>query len=314
MTPMTHAFESNDDTDSSGSVDSSKSSLLENNDEEFDFIESQWEDDVETGLIIRWPRDRDDDEDNNNNNNNNNSTIAPRKPLHLSTKLSEDRIAPLFDGVQWAGTRVWKAAILGLKYLLEHYGDRRSLLELGCGLGVPGMLWYLLKEEEYEERRRRQQQLENDDTTNGCRVVLTDMPDLLPQLRANVEQNFDDNVNSNNTIRVQALDWSKDGINSLLDEHPQPFDVCLNCDCIYEPLYGKDSWQALADVLSVIAERSPSTLLVTSVERRKGDGLEDFLQRLTSSGKVGPIPRVFRDDDDKHHVIEIYVTQGMQSN
>jgi hypothetical protein len=88
------------------------------------------------------------------------------------------------------------------------------------------------------------------------------------------------------------------------------FDVCINLDCNYEPLYGQDSWEALADILQTMAEVSPSTLLVTAVERRNADGLEDFLNRLQSSPHVQPIELVSRNDDDKHHVIEIYVTQG----
>ena len=97
---------------------------------EFDFIESTYENDVETGLTINFP----------------NSS----RPLHLSTKLEQDEIAPLFNGTQWAGTRIWKAAVLALEYLLEKYPHKddhastKSMLELGCGLGLPAMVWHLL--------------------------------------------------------------------------------------------------------------------------------------------------------------------------
>jgi hypothetical protein len=223
----------------------------------------------------------------------------------LSTKLSEDAIAPLFDGTQWAGTRVWKAAIVALEYCLEHYAPtttttKTSMLELGCGLGVPGMLWHLLLDQ---------------------RVVVTDQPDLVSQLDANLQRNFPDSSSSSsstsndNTIQAQALSWSAEGIRALLLQQQQSssFDICLNCDCIYEPLYGRDAWEALSDVLSVIATESPSTILVTSVERRNGDGLEHFLERLEGTGTVvTPIQRVLRNSEDPHHVIEIYVTKGIQ--
>lgn len=208
----------------------------------------------------------------------------------------------MFDGTQWAGTRVWKAAVLGLECLLEHYPDKQNLLELGCGLGVPGMLWHLIKESEATPDHEK----ENN-------VLLTDMPDLLPQLQENVQRNFDENgkclPQNIGSIQAKALEWSRQGVIELLEQHP-PFEICLNCDCIYEPLYGRDSWEALADVLAVVAETSPSTILVTSVERRRGDGLESFLERLAATGTVRPIERVLRNDEDKHHVIEIYVTQG----
>ena len=94
--------------------DSSASSV------EFDFIKSTYENDVETGVEISWPN-------------------SPRA-LQLTTKLEQEEIAPLFNGVQWAGTRIWKAAVLALEYLLEQYpNDPKSMLELGCGLGLPGM-------------------------------------------------------------------------------------------------------------------------------------------------------------------------------
>ena len=141
-----------------------------------------------------------------------------------------------------------------------------------------------------------------------AKVVATDMPDLLPQLQANLDRNFEE-FSEASYIRAEALDWSREGILELIGKHSS-FDICLNCDCIYEPLYGRDSWEALADVLAAMAEASPSTVLVTSVERRRGDGLELFMERLKAAGTVGDIERVLRDDSDKHHVIEIYVTQG----
>jgi hypothetical protein len=243
---------------------------------DFDFIESTWENTVETGLIIRWP--------------------TASRALYLTTKLEEAEIAPLFHGTQWAGTRVWKAAVLALEYLLEHYssssrnsdsGAPKSLLELGCGLGVPGMLWHLLHEEKNK-------------------VVITDQPALMSQLQENVDNNFA----GNDSIQPKPLSWSEEGLSTLLQECGN-FDICLNCDCIYEPLYGRDAWEALADVLGSLAKKSPNTLLVTSVERRRGDGLENFFERLLATGSVAPIKQVLRNDDDKHHIIEIYITHGM---
>jgi predicted nicotinamide N-methyase len=239
--------------------------------EEFDFIESTWENMVETGLIIRWP--------------------TASRALHLSTKLEEAEIAPLFNGTQWAGTRVWKAAVLALEYMLEHFTEDssgpKSLIELGCGLGVPGILWHLLHDEKNK-------------------VVVTDMESLMSQLKENVDKNFPDNK----LIHTRSLSWSEVGISKLLRTHGD-FDICLSCDCIYEPLYGRDSWEALADVLGYVGKVSPKTVLVTSVERRRGDGLEQFFERLEGKGTVAPIQLVLRNDEDKHHVIEIYITYGI---
>ena len=260
------------------------------------FLTSEWKDSVEIGLTVSWP--------------------SLTQTLHLSTQLPETAIAPLFDGTQWAGTRVWKAALLAFQYLEQQQQQQNSitgtsLLELGCGLGVPGMLWHILCKERYGDNK-----LDND----NHRVILTDQPSLVSQLNENIESNF---PNNDHQITAQALSWSRQGILDLLKELNSnndndddnsndlfQFDICINCDCIYEPLYGRDAWEALADVLQIMAEVSPSTLLVTAVERRNGDGLEDFLQRLQVSPHVEPVELVLRNDDDKHHIIEIYVTRG----
>lgn len=273
-----HHQEQDDPSESSSSDDQ----------EEFDFITSQWENGVEVGLRLDWP--------------------GSRRPITINTKLTEDRIAPLFDGTQWAGTRVWKAAVVALEYLLEAHPEGGSLLELGCGLGVPGMLWHLL----HEEKREQQQQ---------PRVVLTDMPDLLPQLEANMQNNFEGYYGR--SIQAKDLDWSIEGIQKLWKDEGdlaisedgnnrqrKIFDICLNCDCIYEPLYGRESWESLADVLAEISRQSPDTVLISSVERRTADGLENFIERLQATGVVESVQRVLRNEEDPHHIIEVYVTKG----
>jgi hypothetical protein len=332
--------------------DDSDDSTVSTDDEEFsEFITSQWKESVEVGLVIRYPLlftnylaaagPSDEKAKKEESPVETKSVVgssiviectdgdADKPPLEdlpppntlptltLSTVLEEKSIAPLFDGTQWAGTRVWKAAVLGLEYLLRERqrqpigeGSRLgSLLELGCGLGVPGMIWKQILSTELQE----QQQLP------PPRVVLTDRDSLVSQLRANVEANFPDDP----SIVAMALDWSREGITSLLrdelakrgpaapSEGTPIFDVCLNCDCVYEPLYGREAWESLADVLSEVASASPATLLVTALERRNGDNVEGFLERLEVSGKVEtPIERAIRHDQDPHHVIEIYVTRG----
>ena len=64
--------------------------------------------------------------------------------LKVSLLLSEDELAPLFDGAAWAGTQLWDAAIHSVDYISEHYSLLMQapgcrLIELGCGTGVPGM-------------------------------------------------------------------------------------------------------------------------------------------------------------------------------
>lgn len=63
--------------------------------------------------------------------------------LELSTVLPPTAIAPMFDGTQWAGTRLWRAAIVAVRYLeqnrdllLDATGrGNKTILELDVGWG-----------------------------------------------------------------------------------------------------------------------------------------------------------------------------------
>lgn len=296
--------------------------VLEDSDDEFvdQFLESHWEEGVETGLTVKWPGLKDD------------SNNTQHYALHLSTKLPETSIVPLFDGTGWAGTRVWKAALSAVQYMEQHCLSMErplSLLELGCGLGVPGMLWHKLQLQIHNHNGiETNQHLQR--FTREYQVLLTDQPSLVSQLEANLQSNFP----NDSRIKARPLPWNQQGLLDLLMEDQSDavephnssiskvvapssffsFDICLNCDCIYEPLYGKDAWMALADVLAAMAKISPRTILITSVERRVEDGLESFLQRLEESPFVSKSECVMRNDQDKHHVIEIYITTPVGRN
>jgi predicted nicotinamide N-methyase len=235
---------------------------------------------LETGITVQWPG---------------------LSQLNLSTLLEQDDLAPLFAGAQWAGTRVWHAAICMVKYLFEHRQDQQqqlftsnsTLLELGCGLGVPGMICHQLW---------------------NCRTYLTDQPSIMSQLQRNLKHNFPEtNVTS---IHARALTWSRTALQELIQQeelltknnNKQGFDVVINCDCVYEPLYG-DSWKALADVLDEVLRMSPHCLVYTSVERRNADAVDKFLQRLEgqSCHHVSRVKLLWTDPKFK---IEIYQAIG----
>lgn len=173
-----------------------------------------------------------------------------------------------------------------------------SCLELGCGLGVPGMLLHRLFPE-------------------TSRVVLTDCDALLPQLRHNVAQNF----GTLSRVTAEALDWENEqDLVRLLQEassiheddcavtanptmtstRMHAFDVVLNCDCIYEPLYG-ESWKALLKVQIALLEHNPDTLMLTSLERRKFDGADRYLAAMEVHPLVDRVDLVHTDNP-----VEIY--------
>lgn len=219
--------------------------------------------------------------------------------LRLSTLLEEDDIVPLFDGAGWAGTRVWAAAIWGIKYLIDEYGDQNlSLCELGCGLGVPGMIWHQL----------------------GYDAVLTDQESIMTQMVENVKSNFPDSWAEEGDgkedigagkIFAKPLSWSREGLHTLLESSgfSEGYDIVLNCDCVYEPLYGK-SWVLLADVIDECLKINPKCIIVTSVERRTADGIDDFVERMRKSDHVGKVEKILEDEGRD---LELYITTSTQS-
>lgn len=209
---------------------------------------------LEEAIIFSWPGIYEEDDDAPEVVVGSNGEAAPEdskklRKIVISTLLEEDDLAPLFDGSRWAGTRLWGAAIRCIQYIAGHLpetdaslmdhgiqlptGDERvTMLELGCGLGVPGMIYHLL----------------------GGNVVLTDQADILSQLENNVQKNFPNSTITststkeassslvkNHTIQALPLSWSRADVNDLLDQSCSisGFDLVINCDCVYEPLYGK---------------------------------------------------------------------------
>lgn len=288
------AVENKDDDDeddySLGSVDSNDTTMRT-----IQFQSLRDDNRLEQGISLVWPTD------------------PNSRALTLSTLLEPDDLAPLFAGAQWAGTRVWHAAIHGMFYMEKEYdadlSTGASLLELGCGLGVPGMIWHML----------------------GGNAVLSDQESIMSQLHGNLRTNFAETSitkrsdsgaeerpaaesNETNTpshaISAHPLSWSRDGVHRLLEDsgYSTGFDYVLNCDCVYEPLYGK-SWELLVEVIDELLKINPKCVVISSVERRRADGIDSFVERMKSCEHVGNVEQVLRDDKLK---LEIYVTTGGQ--
>ena len=149
----------------------------------------------------------------------------------------------------------------------------------------------------------------------GCHVVLTDQPDILSQLEKNVAFNFghvDDNNDGRKKSRIQAmpLSWSRDNTNQLLIElgrETTGFDIVINCDCVFEPLYGQ-SWHLLNETIDELLRVNPSCLVLSSMERRgAADGIDKFLDEMQTLNHVGSVEKVWAEEARN---IEIYVTRG----
>jgi len=177
----------------------------------------------------------------------------------LITTLEEDAISPLFAGVEWAGTRFWAAAEQTIRVLYERRTEleagTKRVLELGAGLGVPGICASVMYGEVEE-------------------VIISDGGSLLSQMEANTA--------SLEIVKPAVLWWGDDDVKGLSTDG-KGWDLVLCCDCIYEPLYG-DSWIKLVDVLVDLFALNPSAVCIVSCERRKGDRVEDWVEKVEENG------------------------------
>ena len=115
------------------------------------------------------------------------------------------------------------------------------------------------------------------------------------------------------SITAKPLSWSRTDVNSLLDDlgkSDSGFDIVVNCDCVYEPLYGK-SWHLLNETIDELLKVNPQTLVVSSMERRAADGIDLFIEEMKNMEHVRSVEKVWSDEQKR---IEIYITRGIGSS
>lgn len=189
--------------------------------------------------------------------------------LELDLVMEPDDLAPLFDGTGWAGTMVWEAALIMSRLLVGEAGRAlcrgRRVVELGAGLGAPGMVA---------------------GSVGAAEVVLTEQPKLVPLLRNNIAKNDFGACK----VSAEVLDWGVEASRSLRERWfggAAP-DLLLVCDCIFEPLYGL-SWKALIQTIAALSAPGGETVTLLSVERRNGDGIGKFLAELPENDLISEV-------------------------
>ncbi|XP_063827385.1 protein N-lysine methyltransferase METTL21D-like [Ostrinia nubilalis] len=166
---------------------------------------------------------------------------------------------------------VWDASLVLAKYLetmCQHKPDFLSgikVLELGSGLGVVGLTA----------------------ATLGAQVTLTDLPEALPLLRLNINENKTKIGSMGGYATAESLVWG-DSTSEILKEE---FDMIVMADCVYyeeaiDPLV--QTLQSLNNTMS----KKPTIYLTQ--EMRDSDiqkGLWDtFYEKLTDNFNVEKIP------------------------
>jgi len=133
------------------------------------------------------------------------------------------------------GLTLWRAAEHLCQYTIRRREELRNrrLCELGCGLGLCGILAHRLTSMGNVDKAIGSAQ------KNETEVYLTDGDtDALAQLRANVRQNAppaDNGGNNAGTIRCNQLIWGRENTVNFLGRHcsNRPFDILLASDVVY---------------------------------------------------------------------------------
>ena len=162
------------------------------------------------------------------------------------------------------GFLLWDSAVHMSEYLVQHRGfiQGKNVLELGCGLGLPGFVCALL---------------------GASKVGLTDRP-LVAKLCA---KGISLNGLSRDRVFAEALEWRDGDVKELKQRqfHNQ-LDVIIACDCVFAPLFG-DSFLLLNMLEALTADSPPSpTLVLLGIERRLNDGVDDFFVAARKSFDV----------------------------
>lgn len=227
--------------------------------------------------------------------------LTPLRRLQECSSLA-DRLQ-IFSHTQMlryhAANQVWNSALALAEFVDRKHntimnmearrkGEFCAMIELGCGLGVTGMLAHKLSEA-------------------ASVSVLTDFGDVCCQ----VEQNLHLNNFSNKKIFAVSHDWGDQNLEistrSLLEKVEIALEtgklkrlLVLCADCVHAPLYGQDCVALLVSALRELFRQTNSMenfleleALITVEHRSPDDGTKELKEALES--EKGAIWRTYED-------------------
>ncbi|PRW45241.1 hypothetical protein C2E21_6339 [Chlorella sorokiniana] len=226
--------------------------------------------------------------------------MLERWNTHFSTTVNQELFGIDFQLAQDPnssnlGTTVWDASIVLAKYIEKNSrrGDfsrpkvrGKRALELGAGMGLAGMALALL----------------------GAEVVFTDIGDVLPLLRRNVEQNISPAAlklrdagwaaSEVGRTSVASLDWSD---RSCYADFKPPYDFILAADCVYSEL-------AVPHLLAtVLAMGGPRTQAIITNEFRSQTVHDEFMAQFGRHFTIRKVAAGKMDANYQHPLIHIYL-------
>ena len=159
-------------------------------------------------------------------------------PLGLCDPEADNPAAPVWADGSWTGTLLWDSAAHVCELMLAQPCWRARLrgascLELGCGLGLPGMVASLL---------------------GAAPVLLTDRQQVAEMAEAGCR------ANSLEGTRGVEFDWDEAAARQLVVDHfgGRAPSLILACDCIFEPLFGEA--HLLLRMLVVLADTQTTVI------------------------------------------------------
>jgi predicted nicotinamide N-methyase len=193
------------------------------------------------------------------------SPSEPKGPIYIErifqVSLKENlnvqlRIMQNPSGIQYGhGATVWDSAILLSNYLSKHEGRELmepeiNVLSLGCGCGLSGLVASIF----------------------GCNVTLTDLSNVLPLTKLNIDKNKDalrvaiafskekhDDVVLAKPVVCGAIDWRT----TEDDFIGRKFDTIIAADLMYDPKL------AIPLAATVARFATPTTTILIAHEHRK---------------------------------------------
>lgn len=159
------------------------------------------------------------------------------------------------------GLKTWASSYLLSKRLLQlplpHFAPGARILELGSGTGLVGL---------------------SAAGTWDVPVLLTDLPEIVPNLRRNVDAN---RAILKSKVDVAVLDWRDDAGGR---KECEKFDVVLAADPIYSPEHPA----LVAGMVDVWMKKGPQARAVVEIPLRDGFGREreGFKECMSAKGLV----------------------------
>lgn len=125
----------------------------------------------------------------------------------------------------------------------------KNILELGSGTGILAPVFAKL----------------------GATIVVTDLPEILPAMKVNIDFNTKDNPSLQQNISIRSLDWSKPVPDSVRLVN---WDYIVACDVVYNP--------SLYDILSETIKSvcGQETLCLLAYQPREAEREKRFFASL----------------------------------